>query len=356
MGMSKRVIVTIVVYGVLLIAFGALSLSMYIISQSEESQLAAQRWTYGVDTILDEDVKPLRYTQLSAFLYEGIFNEDSVMQLRSQIDNALTQASINKQSDSSRLWLDAYSVETSVRVEGSSAQVTAMGVGGDFFVFHNLPLLAGTYFDSGSNLLDIVIIDEVLAWQVFGSYNVIGFDIFISETPYTVVGVVSREYTDFANETYGENPRIYMLYETLNIMNNYNLSITCYEALLPNPVSNFAMNMLTDNMSVSDSSVVYRENTSRYSILSLYKSIANYNQRSMSRNNVIFPYWENIAVVKTDICTILLLFNTFVLACILAFTIYQIVYIKLTYEITFKNLFKKAEKGYEQVKFKRKLR
>ena len=347
---------TIVVYGILLIAFGALSLSMYIISQSEESQLAAQRWTYGVSNLLEEDVTPLRYTQLSAFLYEGVFNQDSVMQLRSQMDNALTQASISKQSDASRLWLDAYSIEKSIRVEKSSAEVTVMGVGGDFFTFHKLPLLAGTYFDSGSNLLDIVIIDEVLAWQIFGSYNVVGFDIFVSGSPYTITGVVSREYTDFANETYGENPRMYMPYETLNIMNNYNLSITCYEALMPNPVSNFAMNMLKDNMSVSDSNVVYRENTSRFNILSLYSSLANYSQRSMSRTNVIFPYWENIAVVKTDTCTVLLLFNTFVLACLLIFTIYQIVYIKLRYEITFKNLFGKAEKGYEQVKYKRKLR
>ena len=335
--MSKRIIVTIIVYGILLIAFGALSISMQIISHSEDSQLAAARWTYGV-TAVEEGEKPLRYTQLSAFLYDGVFNEDSVMQLRNNIDNALTQASISKSNVTSRLWIDAYSCEKSIRIDNVQSEVIAIGAGGDFFTFHNLPLLSGTYFDPTGYKLDNVMIDEVLAWQVFGSYNVVGLDLFIGGSPYTVTGVVAREYTDFYDETYGDKPRIYMLFETLNIMNNYNLSITCYETLMPNPVSNFAMNMLTDTMSVSDKNVVYKENTYRFSLLNLYKSLGNYDRRSMSQNNVIFPYWENIAVVKTDICTVLLLFNTFAVVCLFIFTVYQIVYLKIRYNISFKRL------------------
>ena len=339
--MSKRIIVTIIVYGILLIAFGALSISMYVISHSEDSQLAAKRWTYGV-TASEENEKPLRYTQLSAFFYDNVFNEDSVMQLRNNIDNALTQASVSKQNETSRLWIDAYSVEKSIRIDNVQSEITAIGAGGDFFTFHNLPLLSGSYFDPESYQTDFVIIDEVLAWQLYGSYNIVGLDLYIGGTPYTITGVAAREYTDFSNETYGEKPRIYMPFQTLNIINNYSLAITCYETLMPNPVSNFAMNMLTDNVGVSNMNVIYRENTYRFSLLNLYKSLANYNRRSMSQDNVVFPYWENIAVVKTDINTILLLFNTIVFTCLFGFTIYQIVYVKLKYNITFKRLFKKV--------------
>lgn len=339
--MTKRIIVTIIVYAVLLISFGALSMSMYIISQSEESQLAAKRWTYGI--VADEENPLVKYTQLSAFIYEGVFYEDDILYLRNSIDTALTQASINAQSESSKLWLDAYSIEKTIRVDNTQVEVTALGVGGDFFTFHNLPLLAGTYFDTDSVMLDVVVIDEVLAWQVFGSYDVIGLDLFIGGSPYTVAGVVLREYTDFSNITYGENPRIYMSYEALNILNNYQLSITCYEALMPNPVSNFAMNMLSDNVSISESNVILRENSTRFDLLNLYQSLADFNYRSMRQSNVIFPYWENIAVVITDTCTILLLFNTFILVCLFAFTVYQLVYIKIRYKITTKNTINKIK-------------
>lgn len=351
MSMSKRIVVTIIVYGILLITFGILSVSIYSISKSEDSQLAAYRWTYGVNAI-DEENQPLRYTQLSAFIYEGVFDKDDVMQLRSDVESSLTQASISVQSNTSRLWIDAYSIETTISIENTQATVTAMGVGGDFFTFHNLPLLSGTYFDPEGNMTDLVLIDEVLAWQVFGSYDVIGLDIFISGTPYTVTGVVSRDYTDFANDTYGEDPRIYMPYETLNILNGNRLSITCYEALIPNPVSNFALNILTEKMSVTEKNVIFRENTTRYGLLNLYASIGDFNYRSMRQNNVIFPYWENIAVVKTDTCAILLLFDTFLLICLIAFTIYQIIYVKIKYKITFKNTIRK----FEQIKNRKRLR
>lgn len=347
--MSKRIIITIIVYGILLITFGALSLSIFVISKSEESQLAAQRWNYSAFPNEDGE-KPPRYTQLSAFISDGVFNEDSILQLRSTIDNTLSQESIKAVSDSARVWLDAYSVEKNIRIDNVQTDVTAIGVGGDFFIFHNLPLLAGTYFNPESEILDLVVIDEVLAWQTFGSYDVIGLDLFINDSPYKVVGTVSRKFTDFYNDTYGENPRIYMSYKALNILNNHGLSITCYEALMPNPVSNFAMKILNENLNVPELNVIYKENTYRFSLLNLYKSLGDFNYRSIRQNNVIFPYWENIATVKTDKCAVLLLFNTFIFTCIIGFTVYQIVYIIKKYDISFKTIIKRLE----NIKFKRK--
>ena len=55
-----------------------------------------------------------------------------------------------------------------------SVSAKAIGVAGDFFLFHPLKLLDGSFFSGSDVMQDYVVIDEDMAWQLFGSNDVAG--------------------------------------------------------------------------------------------------------------------------------------------------------------------------------------
>ena len=60
----------------------------------------------------------------------------------------------------------------------------------DYFLIHNTLLThGGRWFNENDN---VIVINESLAWQLFGSVNIVGNDIFVSGIPFTVVGVITQ--------------------------------------------------------------------------------------------------------------------------------------------------------------------
>lgn len=66
------------------------------------------------------------------------------------LKNVLQEASITETSEnpSARLWVDAYSADGKITlVNGrNTLDANAIGIGGDFFLFHPLKLITGSYF------------------------------------------------------------------------------------------------------------------------------------------------------------------------------------------------------------------
>lgn len=94
------------------------------------------------------------------------------------------------------LYQDAWSgTATSVAVSGPAGKsnVKTYGVGGDFFLFHPYTLLSGSYIAESDFAQDRVVLDENLAWQLFGSSDVAGMEVTIGERNYPVAGVVRLE-------------------------------------------------------------------------------------------------------------------------------------------------------------------
>jgi hypothetical protein len=94
-----------------------------------------------------------------------------------QIDEKLKQASINpyiSEDSRQRNGTYAYSklAKLTVRGETKSTEANVVAAGGDFFVFHPIKMLSGYYFSPDDLMQDRVVIDEDLAWQLFGSKNV----------------------------------------------------------------------------------------------------------------------------------------------------------------------------------------
>lgn len=249
------------------------------------SQKAAARWQ-----------KSGRYAQISAFFAAGHgMDENAVYTLRTAVNSALTQASITAPTNSARLWYDAYSAETSLSAATFRASVNAAvtAVGGDFFRIHPLPLESGWYFSDSDITQDRVLLDTVAAWQLFGSYDVAGMEVTIAGRPFVVAGVVSPEPDRYTSRAYGEAPRIYMSYVTLS--DYQQTELTCYEAVLPDPVTGFAQNLLAKQLPVSEGYRQIIENSARFTFSGLLALLKDFAASRMVSVPVVYPYWENAA-------------------------------------------------------------
>ena len=123
--------------------------------------------------------------------------EDTIQSFEYSLKNVLQEASITETSEnpSARLWVDAYSADGKITlVNGrNTLDANAIGIGGDFFLFHPLKLITGSYFSGNDLMQDYCIIDQDAAWQLFGSNDVVGMTVYIGNVPHIVTGVVRRD-------------------------------------------------------------------------------------------------------------------------------------------------------------------
>lgn len=261
-------------------------------------QHMAERWSENKDV-----------SQISCFFSrEAEVAEEKLISFERQLDLALQEASIVSQSENenARLWADAYSATGRITIESSrtSMEIAAVGIGGDFFQFHPLQLVSGSYFSGNDVLTDYLLIDEEAAWQLFGSNDVAGQMVTVGGIPHVITGVVKRETGRLAEAAGLTSSVAYVSYDSLTRYgNSYGLST--YEIVMPNPVSGYAKSYVMDNIGVDGTEVEIVENSTRFSLVSRLKLLLSFGTRSMSSKAIIYPYWENIARGYEDVLTLL---------------------------------------------------
>ena len=80
--------------------------------------------------------------------------------------------------------------------------------------------------------------------------------------------------------------------------------ITCYEAVIPNPVKGFALSRVRsrlEQISFSMDNVTVVDNTNRYDVIRLISLLAQPGVRSMQTAAIRYPYWENVALAWEDV-------------------------------------------------------
>ena len=252
-----------------------------------------------------------RFSQLSAFFPDNTtFDEESIHQLRASLDLALLAASLESTADRT-LYADAWSGTGTVSVLSQRTRnpvsVSAIAVGGDFFLFHPLRLRDGSYLSPNDVMHDRVVMDEELAWRLFGAIRVAGFEVLINNRPFTVAGIVSRE-SDFASSrayTYGEG--LFMSFDALAALNPDSAVITSYEIVMPDPISGFALDALTN--AIPEDDVLIVENSTRFSLGNTFSNIRSFGERSMTTEAIALPYWENAARFVEDWLAFLLVLS-----------------------------------------------
>lgn len=287
---------------------GAVSFIIFLIflaisnhlSNKQDTQDMARRWSS------DKDV-----AQVSCFFSQSVFmSENTIIGFEHGLDSALVEASITSKSENpnARLWADAYSATGSITIESKRAATTvdAVGIGGDFFLFHPLELVSGYYFSGNDLMQDYIIIDEEVAWLLFGSNDVSGQMVEIKGVPHIITGVVKRQTGRLAEAAGLDSSVAYVSYSSLK---NYGVAneIGHFEIVMPNPVKNYALEYVKSKIGVPETEMEIVENGSRYNLLPLLKQIAAFGTRSMNGKAIIYPYWENIARGYEDILGLLLI-------------------------------------------------
>ena len=295
---TGRKIAILCIFACFLILFFVLMAVRLQLAAAQTGQFRNKVWQ-GDETV---------YSQVSCYLSEDAgLSADSITELRRGLGLELETASLKPANDSARLWIDAYSTETTLTAEngGNSVKVSATAVGGEFFFFHPIPLLSGYYFSEEELMHDRVVIDENLAWQFFGSSDVAGQRITIGGKPFLVAAVTQPEDNALFAASYGKKPHLYLSYSARAEMLP-ECKITCYEAILPSPVTGFGKELVAKGLSNAGFSAEAVENSARFSIPNLWERLKSIGNRSMRLDTIQYPYWENIAVVIQDRCALLL--------------------------------------------------
>lgn len=243
-----------------------------------------------------------RYAQASVFFPVG--QEKSISEIytfRSTIDKKLLDVSLEAAEGAPPLWQDAYSGTGELTVEGNKgkATVTATGVGGDWFSFHPLTLRSGGYLDENDLMHDRVMLDEKLAWQIFGSYDLAGMTVVINGKPFVVAGVVAIEDDKATEKTYTATGEVFMHLDTLQQLlgeESGSGGVSCYELVCAEPISGFTLGVVTEGFEGAQTV----QNSGRFSPLSILKVVRAYGTRSMQTAGVAYPYWENAARLTED--------------------------------------------------------
>lgn len=287
--------------GMAFVAFLILFAVTGYMGSSQLSQQMAQRWSDKKDV-----------AQVSCFFSpDAMIDIDTIETFEHSLDAALQEASITSDAENpgARLWVDAYSADGRITLNSdrASLEAAAIGIGGEFFQFHPLELIHGSYFSGNDLMKDYCVIDEDAAWQLFGSNNVAGQIVYIQGVPHIVTGVVRRPQGRLEEAAGLDATVVYLSYESLEQYGS-NHGINHYEIVMPNPVQNFALNLVKENLGSQEQEVEILENTSRYSILSRLAVLAEFGTRSMNGKAIIYPYWENIARGYEDIIAVLTLF------------------------------------------------
>lgn len=300
--LSVRQIVCCMIGIVSLLLFAGLSIfSSLTIKHLPEQQMAA-RWSASGDA-----------AQISCFFSQGeSITEETFLAFEASLKAALQSDSItgSASNPNARMWASAYSANGKVVLNNGkkSVEAKAVGVGGDFFLFHPLQLLNGSFFSGSDVMKDYVVIDEDTAWQLFGSNDVAGMQVTIGGVPHIVSGVIRREDGRLNNAAGNGETTVYLSYNSLKSYGE-DQGINCYEIVLPNPITGYGINLVKENIGVKETNMECVENSTRYSILSLGKVFMAFGTRSMSEKAIIYPYWENVARGWEDILALVLLFR-----------------------------------------------
>lgn len=270
----------------LLVGLILLFAGVYSTSKLKDQQIAS-RWGDSKD-----------YAQVTAFFSEMAgFSEDSVRELSYKINNKLLQDSLTTGTEEgARSWIYSYSAfgEVMAVSNNDSTSVKAIGIGGDYFLFHPLKLVSGSYFNSEYVMKDLVLLDVETAWRLFGSTDIEGQVIEIGGTRHIVSGVVAKEEGRLNTIAGNDEPMIYLSYESLK--KNGSVSyINSFEALMPNPISSYAYEAVKGLIPVSEKRYELIENTGRFNFVKLLQHAKKYGTRGMNAKAIVYPYWENVA-------------------------------------------------------------
>ena len=294
----KFIILSLSICGVLLLLAAACLIARGVLAKTQQSQMQAERWAGESKQAF------MQYTCF--FTRDDLKDLESVYALRQAFSDKFAEADLEP-SPGGSLYCDAWSTTGSVKIvsEHGNATTSVVAVGGSFFDFHPLTLRSGVYLRQTDLMKDRVVLDEVLAWMLFGSPYVAGMPVEIGGRPFVIAGVVQRE-SDKATRQFAEDgPMLYIPFESWLELDP-DAGIDCYEVVLPEPVDGFTQTVLEDKYPVG--SGILQQNTGRFTLSASIQQMKKFGTRGIRTSAAILPYWEHAARYVEDWCTLLAFF------------------------------------------------
>ena len=266
------------------------------------------------------------YQQVSVYFPTGQgLSEEEIQTLTTGLNTALAEASIDTTEGEGRKLVTACSAKSEAYLSSDTASITARcyGVSKDFFLFHPIDLVSGSYItDSDPDDCGIVI-DEYVAWQLYGAIDVAGMSVNFEGEEYTIRGVVRSEEGYFSEAAGETTPTVYVDYALLDSDASYSdgedwsdsdsysdLTFENLEVLVISPVDDFGEDTVSQVLETSlgrtAENYILVTDSSRFTLanrLARYKEIGT---RAMSSQDVIYPYWENRARAYEEVLQITL--------------------------------------------------
>ena len=292
-GLGKKI--WFAVCAVLLIAALGCGAALRVISGRLLSQQEAERW---------QGENKQGYCQISCFLpIDSSLDVSGIYTFRYAILDALTEAGFTWKEEVYP-FIDAWSCEGKMTISGekttTDAPVTA--VGGQFFEFHPLRLLDGSYLSENDLSSDLVLLDEALAWQLFGGTALTGMRVQIDGAEFVVGGVVEREKDSASRRAWSGEKGFFMSYDAYRTLSGKS-GIGCYEVVLPETVSGYAAQLVGDKFPLGGGESVV--NTGRFDLERLLSLARDLPVRASHGGEVSYPYWENAARIAENECAAL---------------------------------------------------
>ena len=292
---------------IFIIVLNAVSLLLFLLAAVLESfteaslpdQHMSERWAgdkkYAQISLFTEDMSP--------YVLDGIFNA------RVDIDKKLVENSLSPENENSRLWVDAFSttqMKAAVSSDKTTSEVSMIVTGGDFFMFHPQDMISGYYYSDDDTMHDRVVIDNVLAWQLYGASDIVGKPVIINGKYFYVAGVFRPSENSDSEKVYGSKPRLFMPYRGYELLGETPY-FSCYEVCLPDPVTGLGKQIISDVIKMDKESYRLVENSSRYGLKNRFLLLRDAGIRSVVDIPIVYPYWENAARITEDRSVVLLI-------------------------------------------------
>lgn len=362
--MSLGHIVTIIVLVVLAVLVFLLQLQRNELATELPEQHHGERWS----------LSGTRSGQASVYFNESSgITRDKIREFDYKMNQGITRAGFQGSEalpeDDNTVWGSCYSAAGMLTVANGRRSVStlAYGVGGDFFQFHPMELAGGYLFDGTAVMKDYVVLDENLAWQLFGSNDISGKTVEINGIPHLITGVVRVGTNRFYKAAGMNKTVIFTSFETLatyGTIDNTAITsaaasskdastdassskskdsdsgnevvgvasdvaegvggITCYEVVMPSPVDGYVPSFVIETLGFDVENVEVMDNSSRFGNRHLLSVLGHYSTRSMQFKAVVYPYWENAARAVEDISALILVLQ---MICILIIVILLLIVI-----------------------------
>ena len=293
--LSRGKAIWLAVCAVLLLAAALCGLGVRVLSGRLTSQQEAARWQGESDR---------SFSQVSCFLSaDSALDVSGIYTFRYAVLDALTESGF-EWDEGLNPFIDAWSCEGKMTVTGvkTTTDAPVIAVGGQFFEFHPLRLLDGCYIAEGDLSPDRVLLDEELAWELFGGTALTGMSVQVNGVELTVGGVVERETDSASRRAYSGEKGFFMSYETYAAISGRK-GIGCYEVVLPETVKGYAAALVAEKFPLGEGESVV--NTDRFGYERLLALARDLPKRAAHGGEVRYPYWENAARITENECAVL---------------------------------------------------